>query len=142
MITVREMIPGDLPRLEQIYLESRISAFYWIDPTSFNLSDFSKDTEGEWVLVAECEGKPVGFSAIWVKDNFLHHLFIDPNFQRQGIGRRLLDACFAGKLQKPARLKAVVQNARACAFYETLGWEIESTTPDGPMGPYHTYVFK
>lgn len=142
MNLIREASQADHSELEQIYLECRRSTFNWVDPKSFNLSDFKRDTEGEWILVAERAGKIIGFSSVWVQDNFLHHLYVHPKAQGKGVGRSLLDACFKGNLQRPARLKCVIKNLRACEFYEALGWTKESTTTtDAELGSYYTYVF-
>ena len=92
--------------------------------------------------MAEDDSRVVGFSSVWLQDNFIHHLFVDPTQQGRGIGKMLLEACLNGKLCKPARLKCVVRNQQACEFYERLGWRVESTTEDGPMGPYHSYLFR
>lgn len=126
--------------LSRIYLVCRSETFYWISKNSFSLHDFKRDTEGETVVVAVEDETIVGFASIWAKDNFLHHLFVDSVFQGRGIGKRLLDHCLGGLLKRPARLKCVIRNERACRFYERQGWKIESTTKDDPMGPYHTYV--
>ena len=83
--------------------------------------------------------KPVGFISIWMADHFIHHLFIDPNHQGQRLGEALLEEGLK-IIGRPARLKCVVRNARACKFYEKHGWTIESTSQEGPMGPYRTYI--
>jgi ribosomal protein S18 acetylase RimI-like enzyme len=140
-MNIREMVPLDLIQLQKIYLECRKETFSWMPPESFVLSDFEKDTEGEWILVAEENSKILGFSSVWLQDNFLHHLFVSPSSQSRGIGKSLLSECFNRKLKKPARLKSLIQNTRACRFYEHLGWVIESTsTANSPMGPYNVYL--
>jgi len=139
---IREMKPADKRSLQKNYLECRKKTFDWLDPASFGLADFDKDTEGEWLLVAEDDSRVVGFSPVWVEDNFLHHLFVNPAFQSQGIGKTLLKACLDQKLKRPARLKCVVRNRMACNFYEKTGWVVESTSATGPMGPYHNYLLK
>ncbi|MCB0327457.1 MAG: GNAT family N-acetyltransferase [Bdellovibrionales bacterium] len=141
-IRLREMIPGDIGQLEKLYLQCRKETFHWIPSETFALEDFRKDTEGEWTLVAEIEGKIIGFASVWVQDHFLHHLYIDSQLHSLGVGQALLKRCLTSKLQKPARLKCVVKNTKACKFYEKQGWEIESTSLKGPMGPFHVYVLK
>jgi ribosomal protein S18 acetylase RimI-like enzyme len=137
---IREMIRSDLEPLREIYLECRKKTFHWMPLESFSLCDFEEDTEGEWVLVAEERSRILGFSSVWTYDNFLHHLYIRPSDQGRGIGKLLLASCLSQKLCKPARLKCIVKNTKACEFYESLGWIIESTTENSPMGPYHTYL--
>lgn len=142
MITIREMSAKDEPALAALFLQCRRHTFFWVQKDFFSLSDFKKEIEGEWVIVAEQNSKIVGFASIWVQDNFLHHLYVSPNAQGKGIGPQLLEACFRGKLKKPARLKCVIRNTKACQFYEHLGWKIEMTNPEGSIGLSYTYVLK
>lgn len=138
---IREMNSADIAVLQKIYLEARIATFYWWPDGLFKLEDFDKSTEGEWVLVAEMEGKIVGFSSVG-GDNFLHNLFVAPAAQGLGVGKQLLAACFEGKLTKPARLKCVVKNTKACDFYEANGWEIDEANVADDPDPYHLFVLK
>lgn len=117
-----EAMPEDLPRLAQIYLDARIHLFHWLDPKTFSLSDFPKDTEGERILVAEFQGDIAGFSSSWEPDNFIHSLYLDPGKIGRGIGGKLLDAT-VDILKRPIRLKAQVKNTQAMWFYRKRGWE-------------------
>jgi GNAT superfamily N-acetyltransferase len=137
---IRLATDSDESALSRIYLDCRSNTFYWTSENEFALHDFKRDTEGEVVLVAVENETILGFASIWAKDNFLHHLFVDSKYQGRRIGKSLIDHCLEGLLKRPARLKCVIRNERACRFYAQHGWEIESTTEDGPMGPYHTYV--
>lgn len=74
-MTIREMTLADIPALKKIYLDARVDAFYWWPDGSFKLDDFDESTEGEWVLVAELDGKIVGFSSSG-SDYFLHNFFV------------------------------------------------------------------
>lgn len=140
-LKIREMQSTDLDQLRHLYKDVRQRTFDWMPEDSFHLHDFDKDTEGEWILVAEINNQIIGFAAVWVQDAFLHHLFLRPTHQRQGVGRKLLDACFAGQLRQPARLKCVIRNTPACRFYEKQGWLIESESLTGPMGSYRVYRY-
>ena len=42
-----------------------------------------------WVAVQN--GHRVGFASVWTNDNFLHNLFVDPQYQSTGVGRLLLE---------------------------------------------------
>lgn len=86
-------------------------------------------TEGEEILVAEEDGTPLGFSAVWTPDRFLHHFFIHPGAHRSGIGRVLIQATL--ERHGPAlSLKCAVRNTPARAFYRAMGW-IETDEPGG-----------
>ena len=139
MFEVRSFKKNDSQALANIYLKCRLDTFHWVPKEEFKLDDFEKDTEGEKILVLTSDSIPVGFIAIWIQDHFIHHLFVDPSYQGKGCGLALLTEGLK-IVGRPARLKCVVRNSRACKFYEKYGWKIESTTQDGPMGSYHTYT--
>ena len=129
----------DREALADLYLSVRQKTFYWIAPENLHHEDFAKDTAGEHILVAVQQKIPIGFISLWMADNFIHHLFIAPSTQSHGVGTKLL-CTGLNLIGRPARLKCLAQNTKACSFYENLGWRIESTTDDPTTGPYHTYV--
>ena len=71
------------------------------------------------VLVAERDGRPVGFAA--VSDGWLEQLYVEPEAIGTGVGRPLLDAV---KAEHPAGLSLYVftRNERARRFYEAAGF--------------------
>ena len=74
------------------------------------------------VWIVERENSPVGFMAM--NRDFIDQLYIDPDFQRRGIGRSLLD--FA-RTQSPEHLWLYTHqvNVQARAFYEKNGFVAE-----------------
>ncbi|HKY53272.1 MAG TPA: GNAT family N-acetyltransferase [Anaerolineales bacterium] len=71
------------------------------------------------VWVAELGNRPVGFMAM--NKDFIDQLYIDPDFQRRGIGRSLLD--FARKHSPDHLWLYTLQvNVNARAFYEKNGF--------------------
>lgn len=132
-LTIRDYHPEtDLIPLREIYLLGR-QGFHWTETARFQLADFDQSTEGEWILVAEIGGRVVGFSAVWKPENFIHSLFLHPDFQGQGIGSALLTECLA-RMERPATLKCSAANEGALRFYEQRGWfkESEGKADDGP----------
>lgn len=132
---IRESISADLPLLREIFLRSRAATFTWLDPQTLQAADFDEATQGEPILVAVVPGDDggeqlAGFVSWWPPEDFVHNLFVDPRYQRQGIGPRLLEACLA-RVGRPATLKCVRQNAGALRFYERHGWRVigEGTSP-------------
>ena len=113
---IRPVEPNDLPALRDLFLKSRRAAFHWEPPSSFALSDFDSQTEGELQMVALDGERPVGFISVWEPDNFIHHLHVDPHLSRSGIGQALLSALPGWKVTR-YRLKCVSTNEAALAFY-------------------------
>jgi GNAT superfamily N-acetyltransferase len=131
-IVIREAIAADTAAVADIFLTVRQQTFYWIDAHTFHLSDFEKQTEGERIFVAVIPtGDIVGFMAVWENARFIHHLFILPSYQRQGVGQQLVASLFAW-LPLPYLLKCLVQNVTAQAFYNKNGWQqLEVGNMDG-----------
>jgi GNAT superfamily N-acetyltransferase len=63
----------------------------------------------------------VGFVGIWLPENFIHHLYVLPEYHRVGIGRALLESALS-IISRPAKLKCQSANKNACQFYRHLGW--------------------
>lgn len=122
----------DSPELRRIYLASRRQSFVWENEHEMALEDFDKDTADEHILVAEAERRIVGFASLYLPDDFIHLLFIDPDFSGRGAGSKLLEAA-AEKMNKPLTLKCVSANHKALKFYEKNGWKkvVEETGPSG-----------
>lgn len=131
-IEITNFEENDREQLRQIYMEVRQTNFNWLEKESFNSSSFDKDTEGEFILVAKSNSKIVGFASIWLKDNFLHHLYIQNHFQRKGIGTKLLDRAIEFS-NSEITLKCLKKNKIAVKFYLKNGWKplSEGTSDEG-----------
>jgi ribosomal protein S18 acetylase RimI-like enzyme len=77
------------------------------------------------VMVAELDGRLAGFGAC--ANGFLHHLYVAPETQGQGVGGRLLAAAQAAH-PDGLRLYAFQRNTKARAFYEKRGFKLLSMT--------------
>jgi ribosomal protein S18 acetylase RimI-like enzyme len=115
---------ADKPALSDIYLTVRRTAFTWVDPARFHREDFSTHTKNEAVFVCHKENLDiVGFLALWEPENFIHMLYVRPEFQGQGAGTALLRA-LPNWPRRRYRLKCLVKNKRALAYYEAMGFEV------------------
>ncbi|MCB9859737.1 MAG: GNAT family N-acetyltransferase [Phycisphaeraceae bacterium] len=125
--------------LAELFLDARRAAFHWFDPESFQLADFASQTIDERIWVAEDEhGRLVGFLSLYEPESFVHHLFVAPDIQRRGIGRKLLEVANRSA-RRPMSLKVLEQNVDARMFYTSLGW---TTTGHGAdeLGPYLVFT--
>ena len=85
---------------------------------------FTAATQGEEILVAECDGIITGFAAVHTgdaPDYFLHHLYVHPAHSGLGIGAQLLAAVVA-RFGPHLSLKTQLGNAGARRFYARAGW--------------------
>lgn len=116
---------SDRPFLRTLFLHARKISWPWADPTDWQLEDFDAATLDEQLWVAEIDGHRVGFASVWENDNFLHNLFVDPDWQGHGVGSALLK-----HVQKTfthtGALKCLVQNEQALRFYHHHGWHTEA----------------
>lgn len=76
------------------------------------------------VVVADDAGTVVGFCAF--KEGSLDHLYIHPDYQRQGLGAQLLERAKQGN--DLLRLWVFQKNHGARSFYEQHGFTLEHTT--------------
>ena len=76
------------------------------------------------VWVAEVEQMIAGFIAFG--DGWIHHLYLAPQFQRQGIGRELL--AIAKRTWPELQLWVFESNLTAIKFYESEGFRIVQRT--------------
>ena len=75
--------------------------------------------------VCEIDNEIVGFSIVDLKENNIWALFLDPNFEKKGIGRKLhnimLDWYFTQT--KETVWLGTAFNTRAESFYRKSGWK-------------------
>jgi GNAT superfamily N-acetyltransferase len=140
MTLLRPGRTDDADVLADIHTRSRAAAMPWL-PVLHEESEtraWMRDVvlADQEVLVAERDGRPVGFAA--VEGEWLEQLYVAPEAIGTGVGRRLLDAV---KARCPGGLSLYVfaRNARARRFYEAAGFVLvaegdgrdnEERTPD------------
>ena len=73
----------------------------------------------DFARIAECDGRVAGY--LGAAGGLLDDLFIDPAFQRLGIGRALVAAQLARGI-RPVTLEVYEDNAPARALYEAFGF--------------------
>lgn len=80
--------------------------------------------------VRDTEGKIAGF--LGASDHMIEMLFIDPNAQGQGIGKRLMT--FAFDTLNLSKVDVNEQNEQAIGFYQHLGFSIIGRSALDSMG--------
>ncbi|MBK0002083.1 GNAT family N-acetyltransferase [Erwinia sp. S43] len=118
---IRPYTEADRPFLRTLFLAARRHSWTWLDDSDWRLEDFDHATLGERILVAELDGHRVGFAAVLEQDNFLHSLFVDPEWQGSGAGSALLQAV-QRSFTSTGALKCLAENLQAQSFYKKHGW--------------------
>jgi GNAT superfamily N-acetyltransferase len=130
----------DAEVLADIHTRSRGAAMPWL-PVLHEESEtraWMRDVvlADQEVLVAERDGRPVGFAA--VDGEWLEQLYVAPEAIGTGVGRRLLEAVTARR-PRALSLHVFARNERARRFYEAAGFVLvaegdgrdnEERTPD------------
>ncbi|WP_141502939.1 GNAT family N-acetyltransferase [Paenibacillus luteus] len=121
-MNIRVARESDYADLRSIYLESRRKSFHWAVAEEMTLEDFDKHTKEEYIILAEEDTQILGFASLYLPDDFIHHLFVHPDFSGKGVGGQLVNASLV-KMNKPVRLKCISENQKAMKFYEHNGWK-------------------
>lgn len=129
---------ADRSNLRDVYLLGRRHLFKWKSPAEFDPEDFDKSIGDEELWVAECDDEVVGFISFWAEDNFIHNLFVHPEYMGKGIGSALLEKGLT-RIGRPASLKCLVRNREAINFYTSRGWWIDSRDT-GSQGDYYVLL--
>jgi len=134
LFKIIEFRKRDLKSLRELFLKARQNTFVWADPTTFDLLDFDAQTKGEYILTALYDEKVIGFISVWMRDSFIHHLYIDEAYHKHGIGKALLKAVIE-KIKFPVVLKCLEKNIEAIGFYKKIGF-IEKARDENENGSY------
>jgi len=133
-VEIRLFTEADRPFLRTLFLAARRHNWDWLDGSEWQLEDFDEVILGETVLVAEADGRRAGFAGLLENDNFLHSLYVDPDWQGHGIGSALLRAVEA-RFTSTGALKCLLKNTAAQAFYLKHGWK-KISQGEGEHGGY------
>jgi GNAT superfamily N-acetyltransferase len=125
-LDIRLFEEADRPFLRTLFLAARRHNWTWLDGDDWALEDLDAVILGETVLVAFVEGHRAGFAGILPNDNFLHSLYVDPDFQGRGVGSALLEAV-QRRFTSTGALKCLMLNKSALMFYLKHGWQHEAT---------------
>lgn len=119
---IRKMTSADESAVAAIYLKDRQLYFPWVAKPA--LADFNHDSKGEALFVAEIDGQIAGFVSLYRVMDFIHLLFIAPEYRRQGVGHALLTV-MRREAKGPLTLKCVMTNEDALKFYASEGFVIK-----------------
>lgn len=73
-------------------------------------------------LIAESDGRPLGFALCEADEGFLQALYVDPKAAGAGVGRSLLVACEQAMRQRGRSASRVLSSLNAVAFYRAAGY--------------------
>ena len=125
-MTIRRGVEGDSPMLTRLAREAKASWGYpreWLDEWAPDLSLPPAYIRDNAVFVAEVDGRVVGVIGLDDGEDGpqIGHLWISPEAQGQGWGRRLVDAGAEYARQRRWPSLRILSDPYAQPFYERLG---------------------
>lgn len=135
---IRTLQQKYIDQIMEIWLESTIKAHdfipekYWQDNYLTVKNDYISISK---TYVYEKEGEIKGFISI-IDENFIGALFVSTNYQKQGIGSKLID--YVSKNFSKLTLAVYKQNEKALNFYLKKGFKIteQATNEDSGFEEY------
>ena len=131
--TIRPATEGDIPGMQRVrgaVLENRLTTTVL---TAENYREAIAERGRGWVAV---EGeRVVGFAVGFRGDGNLWALFVDPQNEQQGLGRRLLDAVVEWLRREGVQRMWLRTDpgTRAEGFYRAAGWKACGTNAEGEL---------
>jgi ribosomal protein S18 acetylase RimI-like enzyme len=141
-VTIRGATPDDAAEIARVHIESARATYAGLLPEgALSDADYERrklnwsrtlesESGGEFVFVAESEGRVVGFASGGPEregdrdfDGELYTVYLLPEYQRRGAGSRLVSAVAErlARLGCRSMMLWVLEENPACRFYESLG---------------------
>jgi len=128
MPVIRLARPDEYDEIARVWMESFVSTGLGEgSPTLLaQLRDrVLREVQKGWSLyAADDDGRIAAMLALHVPDRYLDQLFVAPEYQRAGLGRRLLDFT-REKLPDEIWLRCIRENDNAWRWYEREGFVFE-----------------
>lgn len=122
MTHIRLATAADAAQLQEIYRHCIVEAPWQLRPVEA-IPEFAAISRDEMIWVAvDAQEQVLALLAVQPENSYIHHLYVHPRAQNQGLGRALL-VFLQAHLAFPWRLKCVLNNSAGMAFYRRLGWQ-------------------
>lgn len=123
-MTIREARPEDIPDIQ--FVRNSVKENTLSDPNLVSDKDceaFLFERGKGWVC--EIDDKVVGFSIVDLSENNIWALFLHPDFEKQGIGRKLHDIMLNWYFEQTKEnvWLGTSPGTRAEMFYKKSGWK-------------------
>jgi GNAT superfamily N-acetyltransferase len=135
--TIRMARADEVDEIARVWMESWVSTGLE-DASKYLLADLRarvpREIEKGWSLyVADEGGRIVAMLALHLPDRYLDQLFVAPDYQGKGLGKRML-AFTRERLPDEIWLRCVRENAKAWRWYEREGFVFEKEEVEPKTG--------
>ena len=129
--SLRQAVAADIPGIQRVRRSVRENRLVSIVITDEDVRREIEDTGRGWVV--ESRGEVVAFAVGNAQTGNIWALFVHPDYERRGYGRRLHDAMVAWLWSQGVDLLWLTTEpgTRAQSFYETAGWRRVGVTAQG-----------
>ncbi|WP_444920117.1 N-acetyltransferase [Microbulbifer sp. CnH-101-G] len=130
---IRSYTPNDIETILNIWLKASVKAHnfiaadFWKSQIDNMRNIYIPNSE---TYIYEIQSKVTGFYSL--VDNTLAALFVDPEFQGQGIGKQLLE--HAKSQRSPLNLTVYKENVSSYQFYLSQGFHLLKEQSDNHTG--------
>lgn len=122
---IRKYRDSDIGDVFEIYTSARSKGLFSEEGVSGE-EEFSDLIEDEDLFLAVNNDRVVAFISVYPEQSFIHHLYVLPAQQKQGVGTALIDF-IRNKYEHPLSLKCEKENKLAVSFYKKSGWKTFKT---------------
>ena len=134
---IRAARPDEYDEVARVWMESWVSTGLE-DASNFLLANLRarvpREIENGWSLfVADDDGRIAAMLALHLRDRYLDQLFVAPDDQGKGLGKRLL-AFTRQQLPDEIWLRCVRENDKAWRWYEREGFVFEKEAVEPKTG--------
>ncbi|AUX09291.1 GNAT family acetyltransferase [Halalkaliarchaeum desulfuricum] len=151
MVSLREASPEDATAMARIqseslrenadehYTDEQLAHLAPAEPGAEAIPEDEFTDDSCRPIIAELDGKIVGWGSVHLDENVLAATFVDPDYKRQGVGRTIVEELETIARREGVEVLIVPASLNAVGFYETLGYEkqreIDASGPDTPEIP-------
>jgi GNAT superfamily N-acetyltransferase len=130
---LRQAVSADVPAIQRVRRSVRENRLESTTISDAQVREAIEETGRGWVI--ESEGEIVAFAIGNAANGNVWALFVHPDHERRGYGRRLHDTMIAWLFGKGlARLwLTTAPGTRAQGFYEAAGWRCTGATDGGEL---------
>lgn len=129
---IRKFKNEDIDSVMEIWLGENIKSHYFVDEKYWkNNYDLVKKMILEAEIYVYVEGQEI-VAFLGLMDTYIAGIFVDSNYQSQGIGKELLD--FAKSIKDNLSLEVYLENNGAFSFYKREKFVVKEKSIDESTG--------